>query len=110
MRLFLLLCISLAGLFFFLPCASAQSDTTSFVQVDILRVEPDDSAAFVPLALPWCCGNPEPTVEVLSQQGEWEEVSLYYRFIFNSSTDPIVCARSLFERTFTGFRKITESK
>lgn len=110
MKLLLLLCTFLAGLFFFAPSVPAQSNATPFVQVDILRVAPDDSAAFVTLVLPFGSNSAKPTVEVLSRQGEWEEVSLHYRFIFNGTLAPNGCARSLFDKTFTGFRKITESK
>jgi hypothetical protein len=110
MKLFLLLCISLTGLFFFSPSAFSQFASTPFAQVDILRVAPDHSAAFVPLALPLGNGGKEPKVEILSRKGEWEEVRLHYRFKFNGSTDPNVCAMSLFEEAFTGFRKITENK
>ena len=109
MKLFLPLCIFFASLFSFLPPASAESHRTPLVQVDILRVAPDDSAAFVPMLMPWG-GHPEPKVEVLSRQGEWEEVRLHYHFKFNGSTDPNVCKMSLFEGTFTGFRKIPETK
>ena len=79
------------------------------MQVDILRVAPNESAAFVPIAMPMGGGS-EPKVEVLSRQGGWEEVRLHYRFKYNGSTDPNVCEMSLFEGTFTGFRKIPETK
>jgi len=97
------LCIILAGL---LGCgaASAQFSRTPHVQENILRVTPDDSAAFVPIVKP--PGGP-PTVEVLSRRGGWEEVRLTYRFKYNGSANSNVCAMSLFEGTFTGFRKTT---
>ena len=109
MKLFLPLCIVFTSLFGFLPFASAQSHGTPFVQVDILRVTPDESAAFVPIAMP-VGGGGEAKVEVLSRQGEWEEVRLHYRFKYNGSTDPNVCEMSLFEETFAGFRKIPKSQ
>ena len=109
MKLFLPLCIFFASLFSFLLFASAQSYSTPFVQVDILRVAPNESAAFVPIAMPMGGGG-EPKVEVLSRQGEWEEVRLHYRFKYNGSTAPNVCEMSLFEGTFTGFRKMPETK
>ena len=108
MRLFLILCIPLVGLLFFSQPASAEFDTVPFVQANILRVAPDDSAAFVPIDLPRGYGG-DPKVTVLSRQGEWEEVSLYYRFKFNASSSPNICAMALFEGSFTGFRKISET-
>ena len=109
MKLFLSLCIFFMSLFSFPPPASAESHRTPLVQVDILRVAPGDSAAFVPMLMPWG-GRPEPRVEVLSCQGDWEEVRLHYRFKYNGSMDPKVCEMCLFDETFTGFRKITENK
>jgi len=95
----------LASLFCLSPSASAGSGRTPFVQVDILRVAPDDSAAFVPIAMPLGSGA-EPEVEVLSRHGEWEEVRLHFRFKYNASSDPQVCAMSLYQETFSGFRKV----
>lgn len=94
--------IMLAALFGLTATASAQPGRPLHFQENILRVAPDDSAAFVPLVKPQ---GGQPTVEVLSRQGEWEKVRLYYRFKYNGSTDPTVCKMSLFEGTFTGFRK-----
>ena len=115
MKILLLSCILLAGLFCFAvpslapPLTLNQSGRTPFAQVDVLRVAPDEAAEFVPMALPAGWGN-NPVVEVLSQQGEWEEVRLYYRFKYNGSTNPEVCKMSLFEGSFTGFRKISETE
>lgn len=69
MKRLLLLCTFLAGLFFFSPPVSAQSGATPFVQVNFLRVAPDDAAAFVPLALPFNSYPTGPTLEVRSRQG-----------------------------------------
>ena len=80
-------------------------DLRPWRQEDILRTAPNESAAFVPIVKP--AGN-EPTVEVISRQGEWEEVRLRYWFKYNGSTKPGVCAMSLFEGTFTGFRKVSQ--
>lgn len=94
---------------FSLPATADEFGRTPFVQVDVLHTAPDDSAAFAPLALP-LGGGGEPSVEVLSRQGEWEEVRLHYRFKYNGSTDPNVCKLSLFQGSFTGFRKISENR
>ncbi len=107
MKLLLMLGMLSAGLCCFSTPALAEFHNTPFVQQDILRVTPDDTAAFVPLLLS-SGGNPEPLVEVLSRQGEWEEVRLHYRFKYNGSTDPNICAMSLFEGSFIGFRKISK--
>ena len=102
MRVFFIL---LAVFFGFTAAVSAQPGNPIHFQENILRVAPDDSSAFVPLVKPH---GGSPTVEVLSRQGEWEEVRLHYRFKYNGSRDPNVCAMSLFEGTFTGFRKAAD--
>jgi hypothetical protein len=79
------------------------SGSTPSMQEDILRTFPDDSAPFVDLRKPE--GGSPPKVEVLSRQGDWEEVRLRYWFKYNGSRDPRICKMSLFEGTFTGFRK-----
>lgn len=78
--------------------------TLIWVQEDILRVLPDDSAPFVTIRKP--NGGSPPDIEVLSVQGDWEEVRLSYWFKYNGSEDPNICKLSLFEGTFTGFRRI----
>lgn len=83
---------------------AAQSALTRYYQEDLLRVAPDEAAAFVPMLKP---AGGVPAEEVLARHGEWEEVRLHYRFKYNGSTDPNICKMSLFEGTFTGFRKIT---
>lgn len=75
--------------------------STPYVQHDILRVDPDDGAAFVAMRVPQ--PGQEPDVEVLSVDGK-----LHYRFIFNGSRDPSVCARSLFDQEFIGYRRVIE--
>lgn len=82
------------------------SGRTPYVQRDILRIHPDDNAAFVAMRVPH--PGQEPDVEVLSVDGKWERVRLHYRFIFNSSRDPSVCARSLFDQEFIGYRRVIE--
>lgn len=109
MKLFLLLSIIGTGLLCFSTSASAASNGTPFVQQNILRVAPDDSAPFVPIAMP-IGGGGEPEVELLAHHGEWEEVKLHYRFKYNGSTDPNVCKMSLFEGSFTGFRKVSQNR
>lgn len=104
MKTFLSLSILIMAVFCYAPGAVAQSALTRYHQEDLLRVAPDESAAFVPILKP---PGGMPTVEVIARQGEWEEVRLHYRFKYNGSTDPNICMMSLFEGTFTGFRKIT---
>jgi hypothetical protein len=79
------------------------SGPTPLAQEDILRTLPDDAAPFVEIRKPE--GGSPPKVEVLSRQGDWEEVRLRYWFKYNGSRDPRICKLSLFAGTFTGFRK-----
>ena len=109
MKNFFLFNLILTSLLCFTTAAFAQFSDTPDVQENILRVAPDDAAEFVPMRVPKGCEN-DFTAEVLSVQGEWEEVRLSYYCRYNSSTNPDVCALSLFNRVFEGFRKITENK
>ena len=61
---------------------------TPKVQRDILRAAPDESAPFVKILMPMGWGAGPVKVEILSRQGAWEEVRLYYRFKYNGSTKP----------------------
>ncbi|MDR1398236.1 MAG: hypothetical protein LBJ14_10975 [Desulfarculales bacterium] len=103
MKSLLFLSLLITGLLNFAAPATAGPALTPHLQENILRVAPDESSAFVPMVKP-PGGTPE--AEVLSRRGDWEEVRLQYRFKYNGSADPNICAVSLFEGTFTGFRKI----
>ena len=107
MRKFLLFCVPIVGFFCLATGVSGESLRTPHFQENILHIAPDDSSDFVPIVKP---SGGTPIVEVLSRQGEWEEVRLNYRFKYNGSRDPRVCKMSLFEGTFTGFRKISEKQ
>ena len=108
MKKFFLLNLILVSLLCFATAAFAQISRTPDIQVNILRVAPNDSAEFVPMLVPQGCENSF-TAEVLSVKGEWEEVRLSYYCRYNGSTDPKMCVLSLFKETFEGFRKITDN-
>ena len=69
----------------------------------LLHVRPDDAAPFVNISLPG--GGGVPQGRIVSRKGDWFELELYYRFKYNGSKEPGVCAMSLCEETFQGFWK-----
>lgn len=69
---------------------------------NVLRTGPEDAAPFVAMNLP---GSGAPQVRIVSRKGEWFELALYYRSIYNASSDPNVCAMALCEVIFRGFWK-----
>lgn len=69
----------------------------------ILKTEPKTDASFVKQEIPMSV-TPA-AVTVLEKKEGWFRLKIQFRFFYNASTNPKVCARSLFDRTYTGWWK-----
>lgn len=72
-----------------------------------LLEKPSESAPLVAINIPLLSSVPDayanPKITILSQDGYWFQVELHFRFIYNGSSNPNICARSLFDEKFTGY-------
>ncbi|SHE43950.1 hypothetical protein [Dysgonomonas macrotermitis] len=71
----------------------------------VLREKPEDAAPYIIMNMP-TRGHGAPTsTTILARDGYWFELELHYRFIYNGSSNPAVCARSQFDEKFKGYWK-----